>query len=211
MSNIAKLDDGFSVQENLSSSYIQGKMLKFIDGRFVVDKAEELPTDSTLVALNVITCWVHWENGKPIDHRVTQPGQQHPDRDELPDQDESLWPPGLNGEPEDVWKDTRYLHLIDPQTGADFTFVTDSYGGRRGVGNLKSQIYYVRMAHPAALPVVQLASAPMKTRFGLKKRPEFKVVGWRGRQQRAAVQAIEEKPCEPQKEFVEPLDDDIPF
>jgi hypothetical protein len=211
MSNIAKSDDGFAVRENLSSSFIQGKLLKFVDGRFVVDKTEELPANVTLVALNAITCWVHWENGKPIDHRVTKPGQAHPDRDELPDQDESQRPPGLNGEPEDVWKDTRYLHLIDPQTGADFTFVSDSHGGRRGVSNLKSQIYYVRMAHPAALPVVQLASAPMKTKFGLKKRPDFRVVAWRGREQKGPVKVIEPKPREPQGDFVEPLDDDIPF
>ena len=33
-----------------------------------------------------------------------------------------LWSPGLNGEPADPWKDTRYLHLVNPRTGADLTF-----------------------------------------------------------------------------------------
>jgi hypothetical protein len=28
-------------------------------------------------------------------------------RDDLPDQDETLWPPGLGDQPEDPWKDTR--------------------------------------------------------------------------------------------------------
>ena len=31
------------------------------------------------------------------------------------------------------------------------------------------------------MPVVQLGSTMMKTAFGLKPRPEFKVVGWRNK------------------------------
>jgi hypothetical protein len=174
--------DGFAVQENAGASMIVGKMVKFLDGRFVVDKTEPLPATTTLVAVNAVTAWVHWEDSRPVEHRITQPGQSHPYRTDLPDQDETKWPPGLNDEPSDPWRDTRYLHLIDPNTGADYTFVTDSFGGRRAVGDLKQQIANVRMAHPRAVPLVQLASTMMKTRFGQKARPDFKIVGWRGRQ-----------------------------
>jgi hypothetical protein len=104
-------NDGFSVREKTTGTII-GKMIKFQDGRHIVDKTETLPADTTLVAVGVVTVWVNWVDGKPIDHRVTQPGQQHPERDELPDQDQSLWQPGLNDEPSDPWRDTRYLHLI---------------------------------------------------------------------------------------------------
>jgi hypothetical protein len=173
--------DGFGVPENAEGRYIVGRMIKFADGAFIVDKTEALPADIELVALNVITCWVHWQDGEPIDHRVTQLGQRHPDRDELPDQDESLWEPGLDEKPSDPWKDSRYLRLIDPRTGADFTFVSDSYGGRRGVGDLKSQIRNVRMAHPNAVPIVKLRSVPRKTKYGMKQRPAFQVIGWRNR------------------------------
>jgi hypothetical protein len=173
--------DGFAVQENAGASMIVGKMVKFLDGRFVVDKTEPLPATTTLVAVNAVTAWVHWEDSRPVEHRITQPGQSHPYRTDLPDQDETKWPPGLNDEPSDPWRDTRYLHLIDPNTGADYTFVTDSFGGRRAVGDLKQQIANVRMAHPRAVPLVQLASTMMKTRFGQKARPDFKIVGWRGR------------------------------
>ena len=172
--------DGFAVAETAGSSTIIGKMLKFNDSRYIPDKTETLPEGTTRVAGSVITAWVHWEDKRPIDHRVTHVGQSHPLRDELPDQDKTEWPLGLNGEPSDRWRDTRYLHLIDPNTGADYTFVTESYGGRKAIGALKQQIANVRTAHPGALPLVQLASAPMKTRFGPKPRPDFKVVGWRG-------------------------------
>jgi hypothetical protein len=79
--------DGFAVQENTSASMIVGKMLKFSDGRFTVDKTETLPANVTLVAVGVITAWVRWEDSRPSEHKVTQPGQSHPYRDELPDQD----------------------------------------------------------------------------------------------------------------------------
>jgi hypothetical protein len=206
--------DGFAVQESSGGTFIIGKMLKFNDGHYTVDKFETLPAGTTLVAVNVITAWVHWEGGQPIEHRVTREGQRHPDVEEMPDRGESKWPLGLNNEPSDPWKDTRYLHLINPQTGADYTFITDSYGGRRGVGDLKSAIRNVRYAHPTAVPVVQPCGAPMKTRFGMKQRPEFKVVGWRGKQEaEAPAKAISAKPdpISTGRPANADLNDDIPY
>jgi hypothetical protein len=37
----------------------------------------------------------------------------------------------------------------------------------------------MRAAHPDAVPVVALASAPMKTRFRMKSKPAFKITGWK--------------------------------
>jgi hypothetical protein len=171
-------NDGFSVQEKASSSSIIGRLVKFVDGQFRTDKVEILPIGTRLVANAVVTAWMHWVDGKPVDHLVTQPGQLHPDREDMPELDPANWPPGLNSEPNDPWKDTRYLHLIDRQTGADYTFVTDSFGGRRAIAELKSQIANVRSAHPMAIPMVALGSVPWKTKFGTKLRPQFNVVEW---------------------------------
>jgi hypothetical protein len=180
-SNLERVD-GFTVAEKAGNNLIVGKMLKFtIDGKYKVDKADILPDNTSLVAIDVTTGWVNWQDGKPQEHRVTHPGQLHPDRADLPDQDKATWERGLNGEPADPWRDTRYLRLIDPRTGQDYTFVTDTYGGRKAVGDLKSQIANVRFAYPGAVPVVQLGSTMMQTAFGLKPRPEFKVVGWRNK------------------------------
>ena len=206
--------DGFSVAEKGGSNLIVGKMVKFtIDGKYKVDKADILPDNTRLVAIDVTTAWVRWDEEKPSEHRITQPGLIHPERTDLPDQDEATWQPGLNGEPADPWRDTRYLRLIDPRTGQDLTFVTDSVGGRKAVGELKSQITNVRFAHPGAVPVVQLGSTMMKTSFGLKPRPEFKVVGWRNKNNAAAQltyvsqsKAAEQKPTE----LEPPFNDQIP-
>jgi hypothetical protein len=196
-------DDGFAVEEKSGESLICGKMIKFAEGNYTIDKVETLPGDTQLIALAMATVWVHWEAGKPADHRITCAGEAHPDRNDLPDQDESLWPPGLNDQPQDPWKDTRYVHLIDPKTGSDYTFITDSIGGRRAVSELRRQIGNMRAMYPAAVPIVMFGRAEMKTRFGKKLRPDFKVVAWRNGQPQQAPQAQPPKAVD--------MDDDIPF
>jgi hypothetical protein len=200
----AATSDGFGVPENRSNrsgaNPIIGKMVKFTnDGKFVVDKTTGISPETTLVAVGCITAWVHWVDGNAAEHRITEEGQIHPDKEDMPDRDESLWPPSpFTDGREDPWKDTRYLHLVNPQTGADFTFTTDTHGGRRAVSDLKSQIRNVRAAHPGALPIIQLRSTMMPSkRFGPKPRPEFVVVGWHGQHETAKaapqLQAIEQQ------------------
>ena len=51
-------------------------MAKFTtDAKYSVDKADTLPDNTTLVAMDVTTAWVKWQNGNPVEHRITQPGQ----------------------------------------------------------------------------------------------------------------------------------------
>lgn len=193
---------GFGVKENRSgSSFIIGKMLKFTNEKtFVYDKSTVIPPETTFVAVGCITAWVHWVDGNAIEHRVTEEGQIHPDREDMPDRDESLWPPSrFTDGPEDPWHDTRYLRLMNPQTGADFTFVTDTHGGRKAVAELKASILNVWAAHPGALPIVQLGDAMMPSkRYGPRPRPDFRIVGWTGRQEEKTApeaQTIEQKPA----------------
>jgi hypothetical protein len=72
------------------------------------------------------------------------------------------------------------MHMINTQTAAEFTFVTDTYGGRRAVSDLKQQVVNARRVRPGAVPIVKLAVATMPTKFGIKPRPALKVVDWRG-------------------------------
>jgi hypothetical protein len=208
-------DDGFAVQDKDGGGMISGKMVQFVDGKFIIDKVETVPAGTELIAMAMITAWVHWQDSKPVEHRITLLGRDHPDRNDLPDQDESLWPPGLGDQPSDPWKDTRYLHLMNPKSGADFTFVSDSYGGRRAVSDLKRQISNMRGMHPTAVPIVQLAATEMKTKFGKKLRPDFKVIGWRdnGQAQPEPAAKVLAKPAalaNPASANSD-MDDDIPF
>jgi hypothetical protein len=172
--------DGFDVAEP-RTGFITGSLLKFIDRDYFADKTEKLPESTTLVATGTVTAWVKWQDGNP-EHRVTHAGQAHPQRDDLPDQDQSLWEidEKFTGKPRDPWRDARYVYLIDPRTGRDFTFVTDTKGGRAAVGDLKNAIANVRRARPGAVPLVKLAWKMMSTQFGPRPRPVFEVVEWRG-------------------------------
>jgi hypothetical protein len=205
-------DDGFGVDEP-NNSFIVGGMIKFNnDHAYIVDKTQELTAGTRLVALSVTTAWTHWQEGKP-EHHVTQPGQAHPCREDLPDQDKSLWEDGLDGNPADPWRDSRYLRLIDPRTGKNYTFVTDTKGGRAAIGELKSQITNVRRAHPGAVPVVELRWKMWKTKVGLRPRPVIEVVDWRGGgSNEEAPRAIEpDKKRGAIEHHKEEFEDEIPF
>src|SRR5262249_41984275 len=79
----------------------------------------------------------------------------------------------------DPWHDSRYLYLLDLKTAEDYTFVTDTYGGRRALGDLANQIAKVRCAHPGAIPLISLSSEMMQTKRGSRPKPYFKVLEWR--------------------------------
>jgi hypothetical protein len=174
-------DDGFSVPERAGSNFIIGGMIKYADRVYTLNKTEPLPLGTVLVALSIVTAWVKWWDHLPVEHRVTQPGQHHPVREDLDDLDSKKWQRGLDGQPADCWKDSRYLRLIDPQTGRDFTFATDTTGGLIAIGELKSAIRNVRMARHGAVAVVKLQTGTFKSRrFGLVPRPVFEIVEYRG-------------------------------
>jgi hypothetical protein len=209
-SNLATTGDGFDVQEPGGGNLIVGRMLKFNGGQFFVDKTEMMPLGTTLVVVSVATLWIKWQDGRPAEHRITYPGQQHPVRDDLPDQDQNLWE-SFKDQLTDPWKDSRYLRLVDPKTGADYTFVTDSYGGRRAIGELKSQIGNVRFSYPGAVPMVQLATTTMPTDWGPKPRPQFKVTSWKSLSGEAVEQKQISAPAPEKKHAARDMDDSIPF
>jgi hypothetical protein len=162
-----------------SESDILGILAKFREGEIFARDSGDVLNGLKYVVTGVLAAWLKWAGGEIVDRRVTQPGQHHPKRDELPDQDEKLWEPGLDGDPADPWKNTRYLYLVDQKTAETVTFVTDSIGGRSAVSALRDQITNMRAAHPRAMPIVQLGSEKMKTRrFGVRSKPSFRVTGW---------------------------------
>jgi hypothetical protein len=221
---LAIRDDGFAVSERSSATLLKGSIVKFVDGIYKANKTEILeqaPQGPVFVVVRILTAWVHWQGGRPIEHKITHAGQSHPWREELGDDDRTEWELGVGGLPSDPWRDTRYVYLIGPHTAKTYTFVTDSVGGRQAVGELKEAIMTARHARPDALPVVQLAASNMKTKYGVKPRPDFKIVDWRSGTPTAARQ-IEQRaddddtfgePFSADKEAktVHPFDDDIPF
>jgi hypothetical protein len=209
--------DGFDVTEP-RTGFIVGSMVKFVDRDFVADKTEKLAEGTTLVALSTVTAWVKWAEGRPVEHLVTHAGKAHPRREDLPDIDQEEWEINkFTGNPADCWHDCRYLHLIDPRTGRDFTFVTDTYGGRAAVGELKNAIANVRRARPGAVPVVKLGWKQMSTQFGPRPRPVFTIIEWRdgGSSSSEPGPAMIEGPNNKKSDVIEhrkaEFEDEIPF
>src|SRR4029077_15393465 len=93
---------------------------------------------------------------------------------------ENEWEAGPDGKPRDPWQSTRFVYFVDPTTAEEFTFSTSSGGGIGAVNSLGGPIQRMRMARPGAVPVVELRSQEMRTKFGRKGKPWLKIVDWVG-------------------------------
>ena len=75
---IATRDDGFAVSERSGTNLIKGIITKFADSIYKANKTEvieQAPQGPVFVVTGVVTAWVHWKAGRPIEHKITQTGQ----------------------------------------------------------------------------------------------------------------------------------------
>jgi hypothetical protein len=209
-------DDGWNdAAAEAAERTIRGTLLKFADWRWTAGKEATPIADGTkLVAMATAAMWVRWQDRKPVEYIVRQPSRRLPEREELGHNDESQWEEGPDGEPQDPWRNTRLVYLIDPASAGAFTFSTSSWGGRGAVTDLGDQIARMRTVHPDAVPIVELRSAEMPTKFGRKSKPVFKIIGWKTAADTAATvpaeRQITAKTAEEEVRHRE-MDDEIPF
>ena len=199
--------DGFGVREK-PAGVLRGTAFRFVDGSyFYAGGREALPANTQLVAVGMVTAWQKWVDQELTDIRVTPDGEYHPSREQLPDDDPTLWPLDKDGKPSDPWADARYVYFVHPVSAAEFTFYTSTWGGRIAVAQLKTQAQTVRRMHPRAVPLVTFVSTIMPTKHGPKPRPRFDVIEWRNTGG-GTVSAIE---LTPTPSWGRDLDDEIPF
>jgi hypothetical protein len=68
---------------------------------------------------------------------------------------------------------------LDIETCEKLTFVSASIGAKIAVCALQDRVAWMRKLRGAdVVPQVELSFKPMSTRFGMRKRPDFKIVGW---------------------------------
>jgi hypothetical protein len=212
----APANDGWGdAAAEASERMIRGTLLKFADWRWTTGKEATPVADGTkLVALATVAMWVRWESGKPAEYRMRESGRRLPDREELGHNDESQWDKDLSGEPQDPWRNTRLVYLVDPNTAAAFTFSTSSWGGRGAVSDLGDQIARMRSVHADAVPIVELRSAEMPTKYGRKSKPMFKIVEWKtaDAEQPAPVERqITMQKAKQEVARINDMDDEVPF
>jgi hypothetical protein len=140
--------------DEVAPSMIVGRMVKFSkNNTFIInDTQEEISPETEFIAVcdQTLVGWIKFsgEEGVPPTRimGLLYGGFVKPDREELGDLDQSKWPIGLSGLPDDPWKHQQYLVLQNADTKEFFTFVTQSKTGRSAVGTLLR--HYERMRKP---------------------------------------------------------------
>jgi hypothetical protein len=175
--NLPTISDGWDDTEG-SDSIIQGTLARCVDGHWSDKDGGVLPKQ--MLALTTMTVLQHWQDQKPIETILKRPGKPLPDLDELNAKiPQSQWENGIDGKPRPPWQKQYIVYLLDPSSAAKFTYANGTTGARIAVENLKDQVKWMRaLRGNNVTPLVELSTKPMKTKFGQKLRPEFKIVRW---------------------------------
>ena len=212
--NPVAITDGWDAQANDSAaSPMKGSSIKFDAGAYFIGREKTLiQPDRQFVAIDVREGWQFLKKDCPAEYSMRAVGGPKPPR---PNSfaDPSEWLDGLDGDPADPWKYAKFLYLLDPSSAEVFTFTSSTTGGRIGISDLTAQIQLMRNTRPGAVPIVELQSRQMKTKFGMKPRPFFQVCGWRVKSEEATklIADSADKSSGEGTETTNALDDEIPF
>lgn len=161
-------------------------ILKFKKGTYYAGPDEvEVPIGTQLVANPPgakIGC-IRWEDGHPTEDRMVliSEGVAPPRRNELGDDDQSLWETDDRGDPRDPWQFTNSLPLKDPKTGEEYLFSTSSKGGIRALGKFLKAYGVEYRQKPGRLPVIELQAddyAHPNKSYGRIDVPVLPLVNW---------------------------------
>ena len=175
--------------EAVTHRNIVGELLKFSKGDWLVGQDNEEVKVGTQFVANMhelLVGWIRWQDNKPTDHIMGKvvDSYQPPRRSELGDTDSHEWEVDDRGDPRDPWQLSNYLLMKGMVDGELYTFTTGSKGGRDAIGDLSKDYGKVMAQHGDEFPVVAISvrsyEHPNKS-YGRIKTPEFKIVGWVGR------------------------------
>jgi hypothetical protein len=171
-------DDGFD-EGGSHDRLIQGSIGRCVDGRWTIDGIQPAG-DKCFIGLGTAEAVQCWRDEMPIETIVKKAGMPLPDIAELNAKiPRSQWEDGLNGQ-RPPWVRSFIAYFLDPADGSIWTYINSTVGARIAVQRLRESVHWMRQLRgERVVPVVALASRPMKTKFGQKLRPEFVIKGWR--------------------------------
>jgi len=209
---LALVADGWDAQANdASASPVKGNSIKFDNGAYFLGREKTLiQPERQFVAIDIREGWLFLKKDCPAEYAMRPVGGPKPPRPES-FSDPKEWPDGFDGKPADPWRYSKFLYLLDPVSAEVFTFSTSTSGGRWGISDLTDQIKLMRSTRAGAIPIVELQSRQMKTKFGMKPRPFFQVVSWRVKSEDTKLIADHSKDEGDGSETVNAFDDDLPF
>ena len=195
--------------DEVAPAAIVGRLIKFTrEGTFVTaDDEAEIADTTDFVALcdQTLVGWLKFNDDAPPDRvmGLLYDGFVPPPRKQLGDLDQTKWPAGLSGAPEDPWRHQMYL-VLQGNNAELFTFATSSMTGRRAVGNLLRHYDRLQKSHPDELPAVRLKTGGFNhrdERIGWVHTPVFAVVG----------RAPRDSAAKPNTSLPADLNDEIPY
>jgi hypothetical protein len=203
---IAIGDDGFD-DVDPNERLIQGPIARCVDGHWTWRDGTAIPPDTRWLVLATVTALQRWENQMPVETIIKRGGTPLPDIDALNDKiPKEKWEL-LDGKPRPPWVRQYGCYLLSETDGSVATFINSTAGAARAVSDLKDRVRWMRaLRGRAVVPLVRPGSRPMPTKYGVKQRPEFVVVGWRDLgsvQAPPTVPALGKpvEPVSPQEEF----------
>ena len=169
-------DDGFG-HSGASDRLIRGTFIRWTDATKWTDRDGMAPPETMLV-IAIDEAVQRWENRKVIELIRAKP---LPDIDTLnASTDKNTWEMGIDNKPKPPWAHAYVVYLLDPSTATTYTYINSTTGARIAYDNLNERVTTMRLLRGSRVaPLIKLDERPMKTNFGMRKRPEFAIVGWR--------------------------------
>jgi hypothetical protein len=168
-------DDGFS--GGLSSrGLIRGTLLTWNETEGWLTHDEQKPPE-ILLGFALDEALQRWKNKKP--ETKTEKPLEDPKvlNAAIP---ESEWELGLDGKPRPPWEHVVVVYLLDPATGAFYTYVHGTMGAHAAWDALREMVIATRALRGArVVPVLSLGWRPWRTKVGMKRRPHFEILDWR--------------------------------
>jgi hypothetical protein len=206
-------DDGFDDGGD-ESRIIKGEIYRCVDGNWSEKDGAAIPPGTKRIVLGVAECVQRWLGQRPIETITDRPLPNINDLNETVPVSE--WECGLDGNPRPPYVHQRIVYLLDPANAAVATFINSTFGAKLAVEALKDKVRMYRMIRGQRVyPIVELGKKSMKTKFGVKQRPEFIIHDWR--YLGPAIPNTEVKAIEHIGEPVKPpttaeiFSDDLPF
>jgi hypothetical protein len=185
-------DDGFHGSLN-SGRLLKGSYLKWTDAAHWVDR-DGLTPPSPLLVIAINEVLQRWKNNKAeviADKPLPDPEQLN---SAIP---QAEWERGTDGQLRKPWAHVVVVYLVNLATGEFYTYTSPTVGAHIAYDALKEAVITMRALRGAkCMPLVNLDERPMKTAFGVRRRPHYQIVGWNTPGDDA--RAIPVKPTPPQ-------------
>jgi hypothetical protein len=90
------------------------------------------------------------------------------------------WELGIDNTPRPPWTHVVVVYLVNLATGELFTYTSATTGAHFAYDALNEAVITMRaLRGTRVMPVVNLSERPMKTKYGMTRRPHFEIISWK--------------------------------